>query len=75
MYTTLVSLKDKTITAPAVYVPFLKVVLADNESTIVAQTETSAVVTHFLAPKTKILRESLITLSTSENRLRLSHST
>lgn len=43
MYTTLVSLKDKTITAPAVYVPFLKVVLADNESTIVAQTETSAV--------------------------------
>jgi hypothetical protein len=75
MYTTLVSLKDKTITVPAVYLPFLKVVLADNESTIIAQTETSAVVNHFSDPKTNFFRESLITLSTSENRQQLSHST
>jgi hypothetical protein len=55
MYTTLVSLKDKIITVPAVYLPFLKVVLADNESKIIAQTETSAVVNHFSDPKTKFI--------------------
>lgn len=42
-YNTLGSLKDEVITAPLQYVSFLQTVLADNESIIKAQAETSAV--------------------------------